>query len=133
MASYILDLEPHEVEMGRTLGPPSHRSTRHTLPDTWSTGNNRRIQPDDTFPPVSATWPPRITGSGIFASSVYLGPHWDGSGRTSNHAKVEFQQPAELRFVESHLMSYLIDVDRKGYSGTQKQAAGTYGSYRFYL
>ena len=42
-------------------------------------------------------------------------------------------QPAELRFAESHLLSYLIDVDRKGYSGTRKQDAGTYGSYRFYL
>ena len=42
-------------------------------------------------------------------------------------------QPAELRFAESHLMSYLIEVDRKGYSGTRKQDAGTYGSYRFYL
>ena len=42
-------------------------------------------------------------------------------------------QPAELRFAESLLLSYLIDVDRKGYSGTRKQDAGTYGSYRFYL
>ena len=42
-------------------------------------------------------------------------------------------QPAELKFAESFLMSYLIEVDRKGYSGTRKQEVGTYGSYRFYL
>ncbi len=42
-------------------------------------------------------------------------------------------QPAELRFAESHLLSYLIEVDRKGHSGTRRQEAGTLGSYRFYL
>jgi len=42
-------------------------------------------------------------------------------------------QPAELRFAESHLLSYLIEVNRKGHSGTTKQEAGTHGSYRFYL
>jgi hypothetical protein len=42
-------------------------------------------------------------------------------------------QPAELTFAESDLFSYLVQVDRKGYSGTRKQEAGTYGSYRFYL
>ncbi len=42
-------------------------------------------------------------------------------------------QPAELRFAESHLLSYLIEVDRKGHSGTRKQEAGTDGSYRVYL
>ena len=40
-------------------------------------------------------------------------------------------QPAKLKFAQSLLLSYLIDVDRKGLSGTRKQDAGTYEATGF--
>ena len=58
---------------------------------------------------------------------------WVKKSAKSTSGRLLQGQPAELRFAESHLLSYLIKVDKKGHSGTGKQEAGTDGSYRFYL
>jgi 5-methylcytosine-specific restriction enzyme A len=60
--------------------------------DSWSTGNNRQLQPDDRFFLLRQHDHQGITGSGIVTSVVDQRPHWDGSDRTSNYVDVEFHQ-----------------------------------------
>jgi hypothetical protein len=60
------------------------------LEDSWSTGNNRQLQPGDRFFLFRLHDHQGIIGSGIVTSPVYQGRHWDGSARTANYVKVEF-------------------------------------------
>jgi 5-methylcytosine-specific restriction protein A len=73
------DAALHTVQSGRPLK------------GSWSTGNNRHLQPGDRFFLLRQHDHQGITGSGIVTSSVYQGSHWDGSDRTANTVKVEFQ------------------------------------------
>jgi 5-methylcytosine-specific restriction protein B len=88
MATYILtwnhtkwewedfDTALHTVRSGKTLE------------DSWSTGNNRRIQPGDRFFLLRQHDHQGIIGSGIVTSSVYQERHWDGSARMANYVKI---------------------------------------------
>ena len=58
---------------------------------SWSTGNNRQLQPDDRFFLLRQHDHQGITGSGIVTSVVDQRHHWDGSDRKSNYVGVEFQ------------------------------------------
>jgi 5-methylcytosine-specific restriction enzyme A len=91
MATYILAWNHTKWEWDDFDAALCTVQSGEPLPDSWSTGNNRQLQPDDQFFLLRQHDHQGIIGSGIVTSVVDQREHWDGSDRKSNYVDVEFQ------------------------------------------
>src|SRR5689334_7734855 len=96
MTTYLLTWNPDKWEWEDVHfdGAIQRTAEGELVPDQWSTGGrtNDVEKGDRLFLLRQGVEPRGVVASGWFNSSIWQGPHWDGTpGRTANYADVLWQ------------------------------------------
>ena len=89
--------------------------------ESWSTGNNRSIQPGDRVFLLRQSSERGLIGAGYSTSEVYTGPHWDGSDKEARYAYVDFET---ILPVEDVLRIKELESAKLGINWNRIQASG---------